>query len=263
MPRRPSLRLLIALVVQAGLLAVCAGALAGSVRRGSLDVASFWHGLRTARGVPGSEAVLLAVVLGGALVAGAMTTIGTAATLALRVAPSLHLLTVLSRLALPALRGLAPLGAAASLTLAPAPAFAVAAERDHGVLAQQFESDAPVVREPATNPRGPAPNVPVPRTADGTPARDRPPPPDGTNPAAALRTDGPFIHVVVPGDHLWGIAASHLRALDVEPGEPRPSSVARYWSLVITANRAALRSGDPSLIFPGETIVLPPLDRAS
>jgi nucleoid-associated protein YgaU len=36
------------------------------------------------------------------------------------------------------------------------------------------------------------------------------------------------------------------------------SLISPYWRAVIRANRAALRSGDPDLIFPGEWISLPP-----
>ena len=35
------------------------------------------------------------------------------------------------------------------------------------------------------------------------------------------------------------------------------ADVARYWQRVIAANRTTLRSGDPSLIFPGEVVTLP------
>jgi hypothetical protein len=30
-----------------------------------------------------------------------------------------------------------------------------------------------------------------------------------------------------------------------------------YWTRVLDANRGALRSGNPDLIFPGESVVLP------
>jgi nucleoid-associated protein YgaU len=65
----------------------------------------------------------------------------------------------------------------------------------------------------------------------------------------------PAMHVVVAGDNLWRIAADHLSAL----GNARPDdhTVASYWRLVIAANRATLRSGDPNLIYPGEIVLLP------
>ena len=90
-------------------------------------------------------------------------------------------------------------------------------------------ADVPVVRAPAT----PAPARP--------PAKPR---------VASGRA------VVRAGDNLWGIArASLTRVSATTPTEPE---VARYWFTVIAANRSTLRSGDPSLIFPGEIVTLPP-----
>jgi hypothetical protein len=76
--------------------------------------------------------------------------------------------------------------------------------------------------------------------------------------AGATRTSGvgglaaATTHVVVRGDNLWSIAAAHL-------GAHRAADVAPYWQRVVDANRATLRSGDPSLIYPGEHVTLPPL----
>jgi len=62
--------------------------------------------------------------------------------------------------------------------------------------------------------------------------------------------------VVRAGDNLWLIARNAL----TRDGARRPSEseIARYWRAVITANRSTLRSGDPSVIFPGEIVSLPP-----
>jgi nucleoid-associated protein YgaU len=63
-------------------------------------------------------------------------------------------------------------------------------------------------------------------------------------------------HVVVAGDNLWQIArAEVIRA----SGSDRPANarIAPYWQQVVEANRSTLRSGDPSLIFPGEVVTLP------
>jgi len=64
-------------------------------------------------------------------------------------------------------------------------------------------------------------------------------------------------HVVVrPGDNLWLIARAALtRTSDRIPTE---GEIAHYWRAVIAANRATLRSGNPSLIFPGEIVTVPP-----
>lgn len=62
-------------------------------------------------------------------------------------------------------------------------------------------------------------------------------------------------HVIVQrGDHLWKISAKHL-------GEDSPESdVAPYWRRVVLVNTPRLRSGDPDLIYPGETVELPPVN---
>jgi nucleoid-associated protein YgaU len=253
-------RLLCLLAIQLAVLGAGASALAGTLRRGSLRSEALWQAIRP-RTVAGAEDVLLAVVLGAALIAGAATTLGTAATLALRVAPSLHPLTVLSRLAIPAARGLVPLAAAASLTALPTSRVAAATRAEVSVVANESGSGAPVVREPATDRHAPAANVAVPRSPPRTETGAAP----GTNARISTGSarDTVTHHVVVSDDHLWGIAAAHLRELGVESGDPSPSTVARYWSTVISANRATLRSGNPNLIFPGEVVVLPALDRAS
>jgi nucleoid-associated protein YgaU len=67
---------------------------------------------------------------------------------------------------------------------------------------------------------------------------------------------------VAPGDNLWTIARDRLAEVTGRPAaELGEREVARYWLQVVDANRATLRSGDPDLIFPGETIKLPPVTR--
>jgi nucleoid-associated protein YgaU len=62
--------------------------------------------------------------------------------------------------------------------------------------------------------------------------------------------------VVVPGDNLWQIArAEVIRTSGAD--RPADSQIAPYWQRVVEANRSTLRSGDPSLIFPGEVVTLP------
>ena len=68
-------------------------------------------------------------------------------------------------------------------------------------------------------------------------------------------------HPVVRGDNLWMIARDHLSSLrSGGSGAPTNREVAEYWRKVIDANRDRLRSGDPNLIYPGEEIILPPLE---
>ena len=65
---------------------------------------------------------------------------------------------------------------------------------------------------------------------------------------------------VVAGDNLWTIAAHHLTAVSTEQDVDVAETVV-YWRRVIEANTPRLRSGDPNLIYPGETIVLPAIDQ--
>lgn len=71
----------------------------------------------------------------------------------------------------------------------------------------------------------------------------------------AFETSGPATVVVEKGDHLWSISASHLE--DRLTHAPSAAEITPYWREVIEANTDRLRSGDPDLIFPGETVVLP------
>jgi nucleoid-associated protein YgaU len=65
-------------------------------------------------------------------------------------------------------------------------------------------------------------------------------------------------HTVVRGDNLWVISEDHLSA---HLGRPAwNTEIGPFWIDVIDANLASIRSGDPDLIYPGETIALPPMD---
>ena len=115
------------------------------------------------------------------------------------------------------------------ITALPAPALAPA--RRTAVVV-----DEPVVRAPDM----PAPTTPVPA------------PPAPVVPAPSE----PQQHVIVrAGDSLWLIARASLTR--ISGSRPDDTDVARYWRAVIAANRSTLRSGDPSLIFPGEIVALP------
>ena len=68
-------------------------------------------------------------------------------------------------------------------------------------------------------------------------------------------------HEVVRGDNLWAIARERLAAArSGGSGEPTNREVAEYWMKVVEANKHHLRSGDPDLIYPGEEVILPPVD---
>jgi hypothetical protein len=76
-------------------------------------------------------------------------------------------------------------------------------------------------------------------------------------PSAAITGTTAANHVVAAGESLWSIAAHHVREAAPDPA-PTDADIARYWAAVVAANRAGLRSGEPSLVFPGEVVQLPP-----
>ncbi|MDQ1518980.1 MAG: resuscitation-promoting factor RpfA [Actinomycetota bacterium] len=121
---------------------------------------------------------------------------------------------------------------------------------------------------PASAPGSTAPPAVVRVTPDGeivvaprqehasTPAPAPPSTPTPTTTNARPATAATTVHVVVAGDNLWRIASERLAG---DRGiVPSDAVIAPYWSRVVDANRATLRSGDPNLIFPGEVVDLPP-----
>ena len=89
--------------------------------------------------------------------------------------------------------------------------------------------------------------APPPDPADPSPPHPEP----GSSGLAAVEV------VVQPGDNMWRLAQRRL----AEAGEPTDDRrVAPYWVRVVEANRHRIRSGNPDLIFPGEVLVLPPLE---
>ncbi len=59
------------------------------------------------------------------------------------------------------------------------------------------------------------------------------------------------------GDNLWNLAKDELT--DAHQERPTNAEIVPYWLDVIDTNTPHLRSGDPDLIYPGETINLPPI----
>ncbi len=109
-------------------------------------------------------------------------------------------------------------------------------------------------------PRGPSVAVP-------TPSRPRPRPADalpaaGATAAASAAPAAPSSPappggrwLVRPGDSLWSIAEATVRGT--------PDQVAGYWAELVAANRPTLPDpADPSLLFPGDVVVLPHLRAA-
>ena len=63
--------------------------------------------------------------------------------------------------------------------------------------------------------------------------------------------------VVRPGDDLWSIAEATLARAWGHP--PAEADLARYWWRLVQTNRADLPDpADPSLLFPGDRIAIPP-----
>ncbi len=101
------------------------------------------------------------------------------------------------------------------------------------------------------------PSTTVPDAPPTTPAPAAPP---------ALHTPPPVPslagapHTVVPGDHLWSIAADHLATISGgQPADLTAADIAPYWLRVVELNQSRLRSGNPNLVYPGEVVDLPPL----
>ncbi|HEX5096203.1 MAG TPA: hypothetical protein VFX21_09325, partial [Acidimicrobiia bacterium] len=113
-------------------------------------------------------------------------------------------------------------------------------------IAHAATADVPVVRAPATATT--TTSAPAPEIAPEPAVTDAPAPPPVATPVSAN-------YLVAPGDNLWRIAAAELtRRTGATPDE---DAIARYWRAVVDANRSTLRSGEPSLIYPGELVVLP------
>jgi nucleoid-associated protein YgaU len=158
-----------------------------------------------------------------------------------------------ARLGPPFLRRLVELALVASCaagTALPAGAAQAGADPKPAAL-PAARRDEPVVRTP--QPPEPAATSPT-RTPAPTPTPP-PAPAPGRVPAAEHSVAAGRTHVVRAGDNLWRIARAELVATGVTA--PDDATIARYWERVIAANRATLRSGNPSLIYPGELVALP------
>lgn len=150
-------------------------------------------------------------------------------------------------------------GSCLTIPALPAPAL------DPPRLTAAVVTDQPVVRAPeasrpnTTLPSTPMPTTTVPTTTGPTtagPVVPAPMPrPDPAPSAGPSPSELPSHVVVRAGDNLWLIARASLT--HVSATRPDDTDVARYWLAVIAANRSTLRSGNPSLIFPGEIVALP------
>ena len=97
--------------------------------------------------------------------------------------------------------------------------------------------------------------APVPTTARSAPTTTittvLPAPTAATKPEPAGH-----VHTVVSGDNLWTIAAAELSR---QTGHAAEADIRDYWLQIIESNRSRLLSGNPDLIYPGESILCPPL----
>jgi hypothetical protein len=243
-----------------------------------------WLALRTWIDTTPGVDVAVGLLRPAALVIAIGLLASTAAYVLARASRVAALVAVTGRVTLPAVRRLADRTVATGLATAAvvgAPATAAVAAPPAPVLAVTAEGHLlpPGIRVPAsTAPIRPAPPIPVP---DRTP---RPPDQVGPEPPATPPTPTPRVtprppetptveadattptatggrrreHVVVSGDHLWALAAARLadhRGTDVEMLAGH--EVAGYWARVVDANRNRVASGDPDVIHPGETVLLP------
>jgi hypothetical protein len=227
------------------LLACEALALAGLHRLGSVDGFAIPRRdlTRWLRDTP-SEDVLLAAIRLAALVAAWWLLATTLAYIAARLAHLHGAARAIGWATCPAVRRWVDRAAAVSIMTA----SALGAARPAAADPPPANPDPPVVidldhRDRSNDARLPPVSVRTGHSVDAPPAPTSPPPPPAASPPASAPGG---THRISPGEHLWSIAAS--RAADVAP----------YWRRLVALNRPHLRSGDPNLVYPGETIELPP-----
>lgn len=132
------------------------------------------------------------------------------------------------------------------------PAVATQVDPGPGGTATLVPLDAPTATSPSTSTTAPtSTTTTVHPTALGTPTTPAPSTLPTAPPAGAHKV------VVARGDDLWHLAEAHLGA--AWGRRPTDREVAPYWRAVVEANRARLVvPGEPSLIYAGQRVVLPP-----
>lgn len=115
------------------------------------------------------------------------------------------------------------------------------------------------VRQMETQPSPVAPSTPRPgrrpHPARTEPAKDQPAPDRRPSSPESSPTQTTIRYVVESGDNLWDIASAVMTRHRGEA--PSDHDHATYWARVCSEVSSQLRSGDPDLIYPGETLELP------
>ncbi|MEW6474330.1 MAG: hypothetical protein AB1679_18920 [Actinomycetota bacterium] len=134
--------------------------------------------------------------------------------------------------------------------LLPAPAEGVHAYAPHPA------GDPDTVEPPAPSPPSAAPTVQTHAAGEADAAHG---PVERIRPAPALPGPTPTpTYVLRATDHLWSVAASQValhtgkRLADLSSRD-----IAPYWVRLVDLNRRRLGSGDPDVVYPGETVLLP------
>jgi hypothetical protein len=161
-----------------------------------------------------------------------------------------------SRFAMPGSRRLAEWTFA--LTLVGGTAFSASGAAAATATASTTPSSTPSSAQ-APSPTG----VRTGRGLVAVPAPAAPAPPPAPVPPAPAATPtappGPGVHVIEPGENLWTIAAAQVGTTTNRAAGTVPAvEVAPYWLALCELNRATIRSGNPSLVYPGEVLQLPP-----
>ena len=158
--------------------------------------------------------------------------------------------------------------APAPVPLAPSPA--VLPTRPSSAIpatppARPSPATPPARPSPATPPTRPSqPTPPTPPTPPSPPIPPSPPTPatPATRPApqtsATPATPASLTYVLRAGDHLWSVAASRVaKQTGNRLNELTARDIGRYWMRLVDINTPHLRSGDPNVVHPGETLLLP------
>jgi hypothetical protein len=119
---------------------------------------------------------------------------------------------------------------------------------------------------PTTTTTGPrsTTTTPTPPSTTGPPSSGGQAPAPAPQPTPPGEGQPARSHRVVEGDNLWTIARDHIAAMtNRSSSQLSDHEIATYWLRVIAVNRSSLRSGNPDLIFPGELIMLPPVNTSA